>query len=130
VCDGSASRAGNEILLCDGCDLSAHQACYGVQQVPSGDWFCEGCRAGGAVGADGEACWEPPWYTASDGEKMSAIAARLGCPIARLLRLNSDAFAGYVSAAVRQCDRVCGSAAARFRPRPNPPAPPSRPPSR
>ena len=38
----------NEMLMCDGkdCRVVAHQACYGVTSIPSGDWLCDGCKAG------------------------------------------------------------------------------------
>lgn len=36
----------NAILLCDGCDIAVHQACYGITNIPEGDWFCDGCAAG------------------------------------------------------------------------------------
>lgn len=35
------------MLLCDMCDSPAHTYCVGLgREVPSGDWFCEGCRVG------------------------------------------------------------------------------------
>lgn len=46
VCGGSDSPVGNEILLCDGCDLGVHLECYGLSCIPSGDWFCEVCDYG------------------------------------------------------------------------------------
>ena len=38
----------NEMLMCDGkgCNVVAHQACYGVTTIPAGDWLCDGCQAG------------------------------------------------------------------------------------
>jgi len=32
------------IVYCDGCDLRVHQHCYGVPDIPDGDWFCETCE--------------------------------------------------------------------------------------
>ena len=29
----------NEILLCDKCDVPVHQSCYGITQIPEGDWY-------------------------------------------------------------------------------------------
>lgn len=35
------------MLLCDVCDSPAHTYCVGLgREVPSGDWYCEGCRPG------------------------------------------------------------------------------------
>ena len=31
------------LLLCDGCDLSYHTYCIGLDSVPAGSWFCESC---------------------------------------------------------------------------------------
>lgn len=44
ICKGGDSKPPNEILLCDNCDLAAHQVCYGVQVIPEGDWHCRDCR--------------------------------------------------------------------------------------
>jgi len=44
ICGGGDSEVPNEILLCDNCDLAAHQVCYGVQVIPEGDWLCRDCR--------------------------------------------------------------------------------------
>lgn len=43
ICSRLNSQKGNEILLCDGCDFSVHQKCYGVPVVPEGDWYCKEC---------------------------------------------------------------------------------------
>jgi len=36
----------NMIVLCDGCDVAVHQLCYGIQQIPQGEWMCEPCSVG------------------------------------------------------------------------------------
>ena len=41
--DGGIHEA-NNILFCDGCNATMHQACYGVKEVPEGDYFCDRCQ--------------------------------------------------------------------------------------
>ncbi|CRK35994.1 hypothetical protein BN1723_015046, partial [Verticillium longisporum] len=45
----------NEIIFCDGCDKAVHQKCYGIHDIPEGDWFCKECvdkkQAKAAAGA-------------------------------------------------------------------------------
>ena len=42
--DGGTTEE-NSILFCDGCNATMHQACYGVPEVPQGDFFCDRCRS-------------------------------------------------------------------------------------
>ena len=44
-CFDGSSLEGNRIMFCDGCNAAVHQACYGVQDIPEGDFFCDRCRA-------------------------------------------------------------------------------------
>ena len=44
-CFDGTSLEGNRIMFCDGCNAAVHQACYGVQEIPDGDFFCDRCRA-------------------------------------------------------------------------------------
>ena len=46
VCWDGVSYDDNQILYCEGCDVAVHQECYGVRQVPKGDWFCRVCEGG------------------------------------------------------------------------------------
>ena len=47
ACGEEQSRAGNEILLCDGCPRAYHTQCLlpPLLAVPEGDWFCPSCAA-------------------------------------------------------------------------------------
>lgn len=57
VCGGHDSVAGNEILICDGCDVGLHLGCYGLNAVPETDqWFCDTCRFGGGKVLDCTVC--------------------------------------------------------------------------
>lgn len=44
VCGGGDSEEPNEIVFCERCELATHQDCYGVTQVPEGDWLCWPCH--------------------------------------------------------------------------------------
>ncbi|XP_014667075.1 PREDICTED: protein Jade-1-like [Priapulus caudatus] len=46
VCRSPDYEEGNEMVFCDGCDIAVHQACYGIQVIPPGDWLCRCCALG------------------------------------------------------------------------------------
>jgi bromodomain and PHD finger-containing protein 1 len=48
ICQHGDSVPGNQILFCDGkdCGVIVHQECYGVLEVPEGDWRCATCALG------------------------------------------------------------------------------------
>jgi hypothetical protein len=52
VCWNGTSEDDNPIFCCGRCGVVVHQMCYGVGEVPEGDWFCEMCAAC-ATTADG-----------------------------------------------------------------------------
>jgi hypothetical protein len=41
--DGITSEDCNKIIFCDGCNSSLHQMCYGIHEVPEGDYYCQRC---------------------------------------------------------------------------------------
>ena len=43
ICGDGESTGENRIIFCDMCDVSVHQHCYGVENVPHGDYFCRAC---------------------------------------------------------------------------------------
>ncbi|KAK4456742.1 putative origin recognition complex subunit 4 [Cladorrhinum samala] len=43
LCSKPDSEKGNEIVFCDNCDVAVHQECYGIPEVPEGDWICRNC---------------------------------------------------------------------------------------
>ena len=44
ICCSELSEEGNELLLCDGCNVGVHRGCLGLVDVPEGEWFCESCQ--------------------------------------------------------------------------------------
>lgn len=43
ICSKAHSKRPNQIILCDNCDYAVHQECYGVPEIPEGDWLCRSC---------------------------------------------------------------------------------------
>ncbi|KAK4165871.1 putative origin recognition complex subunit 4 [Cladorrhinum sp. PSN259] len=43
ICSKPDSEKGNEIVFCDNCDVAVHQDCYGIPEVPEGEWICRNC---------------------------------------------------------------------------------------
>mmetsp|Transcript_8530 Transcript_8530/g.31512 ORF Transcript_8530/g.31512 Transcript_8530/m.31512 type:complete len:1209 (+) Transcript_8530:178-3804(+) len=52
VCCEGESTEENVILYCEGCNVAVHQVCYGVKEVPAGEWYCNAC----AVGYEAKSC--------------------------------------------------------------------------
>ncbi|KAG1679166.1 hypothetical protein FOA52_000522 [Chlamydomonas sp. UWO 241] len=45
ICADGESVEPNQILFCERCDVSVHQHCYGVPEIPDGEWLCWPCWA-------------------------------------------------------------------------------------
>jgi len=43
VCADGTSEAPNQIVFCERCDVAVHQGCYGIAEVPAGEWLCWPC---------------------------------------------------------------------------------------
>ncbi|XP_069826070.1 E3 ubiquitin-protein ligase Jade-2 isoform X1 [Dendropsophus ebraccatus] len=46
VCRSPEGEDGNEMVFCDKCNVCVHQACYGILNVPTGNWLCRSCALG------------------------------------------------------------------------------------
>lgn len=44
VCRSPFSEDGNEMIFCDTCNVCVHQACYDIDEIPAGEWYCQPCR--------------------------------------------------------------------------------------
>ncbi|XP_020588273.1 uncharacterized protein LOC110030069 [Phalaenopsis equestris] len=65
-CSGESDVKSNGLLLCNSCNVSVHQKCYGVHEVPSAGWLCSWCNYLEVVGRmtpgnadDGDASFNP-----------------------------------------------------------------------
>lgn len=44
VCGDGESNNSDQIVFCDRCNVAVHQNCYGVHEIPQGEWLCWPCR--------------------------------------------------------------------------------------
>jgi len=44
ICHDGEVTPDNQILFCEACDVPVHQFCYGVEEIPQGDYYCIPCR--------------------------------------------------------------------------------------
>ena len=86
VCAGGESEYPNEIVFCERCEMCVHQQCYGVTNIPEGEWLCWPCheterleRENGLPGT------RPPRYMreAGDGAMYDPRVQCLLCPVKR-----------------------------------------------
>ncbi|KAL4939281.1 hypothetical protein BDV06DRAFT_214408 [Aspergillus oleicola] len=47
------------LLLCDGCDVPTHTYCVGLDEVPSGPWYCSRCETQRPIGLSSDAVDRP-----------------------------------------------------------------------
>ncbi|AEO66852.1 uncharacterized protein THITE_2115326 [Thermothielavioides terrestris NRRL 8126] len=66
ICSKPDSAPPNEIVFCDNCDMAVHQECYGLAEIPEGDWICRNCSQDDAPSANSLGPRQP----------HSAVAAR------------------------------------------------------
>ena len=45
VCGDDIAFDNNLLVYCDGagCQVAVHQGCYGIVNIPEGDWYCKRC---------------------------------------------------------------------------------------
>eukprot|EP00892_Ulva_mutabilis_P011925 jgi/Ulvmu1/9104/UM005_0199.1 len=44
VCGDGTSVPSNQIVFCDRCNVPVHQQCYGLGEIPAGEWLCWPCK--------------------------------------------------------------------------------------
>jgi hypothetical protein len=44
ICNDGEVTPDNQILFCEACNVAVHQMCYGIEEVPEGDYYCIACR--------------------------------------------------------------------------------------
>lgn len=50
ICTSGDYNDNNQIVFCSKCNVSVHQLCYGLYEVPENDWICELCLVYGESG--------------------------------------------------------------------------------
>lgn len=46
ILDEHGKTQHDELVICEGCLKPYHQSCYGIVEVPEGDYYCWACKAG------------------------------------------------------------------------------------
>jgi hypothetical protein len=44
ICDDGEVTPDNQIIFCESCNVPVHQLCYGVEKIPSEDYYCLACQ--------------------------------------------------------------------------------------
>lgn len=54
VCADDNGTSDNLLVYCDGvgCRVAVHEACYGIRNLPEGEWFCRSCEHRNRLAAD------------------------------------------------------------------------------
>ena len=85
VCGQAHSEEPNQIVFCEMCDLAVHQKCYGISEIPEGDWLCWPCKeyeeACLKVGKTKSQIRKPRWQ-GGDFSAVDAIKCAC-CPVKR-----------------------------------------------
>lgn len=50
ICSDGDYSEDNLIVFCARCNVSVHQKCYGLEEIPEGNWICDLCKAFGPKG--------------------------------------------------------------------------------
>lgn len=50
ICSDGDYTESNQIVFCARCNISFHQRCYGILQIPEGNWICDLCKYYGPNG--------------------------------------------------------------------------------
>lgn len=81
VCRSPYSEDGNEMIFCDTCNVCVHQACYDIDEIPAGEWYCQPCRELGR--ADKASCFLCPNKNGAmkrtPDEKWAHVSCSLWC---------------------------------------------------
>lgn len=44
ICNNGDYEDEDMIVFCGNCNMAVHQSCYGIEQLPEGDWICYNCE--------------------------------------------------------------------------------------
>jgi hypothetical protein len=51
VCNDGDYEENDLIVYCEDCQITVHQSCYGILEIPNGDWRCDPCKTLGSEAA-------------------------------------------------------------------------------
>ncbi|CAG9997449.1 unnamed protein product [Clonostachys byssicola] len=74
MCYKPHSKAPNQIVLCENCDYAVHQECYGILEIPEGDWLCKACSQEDALVPRPEAAVVPTTIATAPVEAVDVPA--------------------------------------------------------
>ena len=108
VCGDGESNGSDQIVFCDRCNVAVHQNCYGVADIPQGEWLCWPCRMC--------ASWIPlhlthECATAAQGHASSG-ASPLWCPPLPDITMKESFFTVHVLSCSVLCAHIDSTAIA------------------
>ena len=103
VCFDGEDEEDNLIIFCDGCNVAVHQKCYGVHEIPKGDWYCTLCEHRNNMKAEGteEDEVECPFCPMKDGIQCCAHATNLTSLLSQQPSFGCSLMVSHISLQVR-----------------------------
>ena len=81
ICRSPDAEDQNEMVFCDLCNICVHQACYGIVDIPDGEWLCRACKQFGSQAAKKVSCLFCPNAGGAFKQTTSNHWAHLSCAL-------------------------------------------------